>query len=100
MDEYNDNRLADEFLESLRGMQPAEPNPFFYTKLKGRMQHQYQGGNSFFKPGWIIGILLFFLTINTWMIIQEGNKKQQTAEKKSPAQVFAETYNLNSDSNY
>jgi hypothetical protein len=99
MDDHNDNRL-ELFMESLRGIKPAEPNPFFYTKLKGRMQGQYHDATMFPKPSWIIAILFIFLATNTWMIIQERNTKQQTAEKTAPEQVFAETYNLNSNSNY
>ena len=100
MEENSKTPLADEYLQSLEGMRHAETDPFFYTRLKGRMQQQQKQPGYFFKPTLAVTALSFFLTINIWMIIQEKNSKPETAEKKSAVQVFAETYNLNSDSNY
>ncbi len=100
MENNHHTPLTDDHLQSLQGMKPAEINPFFYTKLKGRMEQQFTRQGFFFKPVWVIGTLVFFLTINVWMIVQKGDTSQQTAEKKSAEQLFAETYNLNSDSNY
>ncbi|MEO8769385.1 MAG: hypothetical protein ABI402_04855 [Ferruginibacter sp.] len=100
MEKNSNTPLTDEYLQSLQEMKAAETDPFFYTRLKGRMQQQQKQTGFLFKPAWAIATLSFFLTINIWMILQEKNSKIETAEKKSPVQVFAETYNLNSDSNY
>ncbi|MEO6670738.1 MAG: hypothetical protein ABIN36_14750 [Ferruginibacter sp.] len=98
-DDSNTN-LVDSYLQSLEGMTEAEHNPFFYTRLKGRMQQQQKQVGFFFKPAWAILTLGIFLTFNIWMVTQQQNIKQDKAEKKSSLQVFAETYNLNSVSNY
>ena len=100
MEENSKTPLADEYLQSLQGIKDAETNPFFYTRLKGRMLQQQKQAGFFFRPAWAVIALCFFLTINIWMISQEKNIKQDTSQKKSPVQVFAETYNLNSNSNY
>jgi hypothetical protein len=100
MEENSKTPLTDEFLQSLQGMEAVEPDPFFYTRLTGRMQRQDKQTGSFFKPAWAVIALCFFLAINTWMIFQEKNIKKDMVENRSPEQAFAETYHLNSDSNY
>ena len=92
--------LLDEYLQSLDDLKAVETDPFFYTKLKGRMLQQEKPSIFFFKPAWVVVTLSFFLVINTWMILQKKNSRLETTESKSSIQVFAETYNLNSDSNY
>lgn len=98
MEERSSTPLADEYMQSLEGIKPAEASPYFYTKLKGRMQ-QIESG-SFYKPAWAIAALCCFLIINIWMVTEVKKNSGQRTESSSPAQAFAETFNLNSQSNY
>ncbi|MBC7535449.1 MAG: hypothetical protein H7258_07130 [Ferruginibacter sp.] len=91
--------LTDEYLQSLKGMEAAAIDPFFYTRLKGRMQKP-EASRSAFKPAWAIVTLSLFLSLNIWMIGNERKINQQVTEKRSAFEFFAETYNLSSDSNY
>ncbi len=97
--ENHSTSLADDFLQSLQGMKEVETDPFFYTRLKGRMQ-QHVKPVFFLKPAWVIATLAFFVSLNIWMISQGSDINNNLAEKKSAEQVFAETYNLNSATNY
>ncbi len=100
MKEEKETALTDEYLESLRGMKAVDADPFFYTRLKGRMLREQKQTGYFYKPAWTIITLCFFLAINIWMVLQVRNNSQDTTEKTSSAQAFAETYNLNNESNY
>ena len=100
MEDNSDSPLLNEYLQSLDGMKSVEADPFFYTRLKGRMQQRQPQKQFSFKPAWAIVTLAFFLTINIWMIMQVSNTKEDSSEKKSSVALFAETYNLNSDTNY
>ncbi|MFT3911184.1 MAG: hypothetical protein QM737_17320 [Ferruginibacter sp.] len=100
MEDNSDSPLLNEYLQSLKGMKAVEADPFFYTRLKGKMQQRMPQKQFSYKPAWAIITLAFFITINIWMIMQVSTTKQDTTEKKPSVQVFAETYNLNSDSNY
>jgi hypothetical protein len=101
MEERSSTPLTDEYLKSLEEMQAADPGTYFYTRLKGRMQQQQKHRGYIYKPAWAILTLVFFLVVNIWMIILEKNSRQQnTNETAASVQAFAETYNLESKSNY
>lgn len=99
MQENNNTPLADEFMKSLEGITAAETNPFFYTRLRGRMQEKSHKAY-YPKPAWAIIVLCFFLTINIWMIAQERKSNKMIVEKKSSVEAFAESYDLYTESNY
>ena len=88
-------RLTDEYLQSLEGLQQAEASPFFYTRLKGRMQQHHPASR--LQPSFVIVLLSIFLAANIFFLSNITNQPQQN---NSPAQAFGTTYNLSADSNY
>jgi hypothetical protein len=87
--------IVDEYLQSLEGMQQAETKPFFYTRLKSRMDEKKQTQQIFnLRPVYVICTLLALLVVNFWMInIQQEYKKQKEAAATS-LEGFAEVYNF------
>ena len=93
-------KLLDEYLESVQGIQEAETDPFFYTRLSARMQEQ-QGWVFPVRPAWIIGGLALLLAINGWMLFNRSKTSvQEDALAKSSVQGFANAYDLTLQSNY
>lgn len=88
--------LADEYLESLHHIQSAETDPFFYTRLKARMEDQtkHPGWNLPFKPIWVVSILVIFLFINTFFLVTTVKQNKETTEQNTPLQNFANGYDL------
>ncbi len=78
----NFNLLVDEHLDSLEGINNYEADPFFYTRLKARMQDELQKENWYFplKPVWIIGSMALLLVFNVIMIsVKNKNVNNQEA---------------------
>lgn len=92
--------ITDKYLQSLEEMKEADPGPFFYTRLKGRMMQGIQEKQGSFKPAWAIVTLAVFLSFNIWMLMKGKESAAQPGDNKSSVQSFAETFNLNSNSNY
>lgn len=94
--------LVDEHLQSLTGMQEAETDAFFYTRLKARMDTRHevsadkvqQGGWSFrLKPVWVIGGLALLLVMNGFMLLEQSGKNESGKTSSStPLQSFAESF--------
>jgi hypothetical protein len=106
MESKNLPEKIEQALQSLDGIQRAEPMPFFYTRLQARMQKEMEvesiGWLPVKKPVWLIATLFVFLVLNGIMIKQTAqlsNKKQSTSETAS-LQSFASEYELNNTSNY
>ena len=78
----NSTPLVDEHLQSLKGMQEAGTDEFFYTRLKARMEkNKLEQGWSFpLKPAWVIGSLVLLLAVNGFMLSQrfKAAKTQKT----------------------
>src|SRR5262245_56798288 len=90
----NSTPLVDEHLESLLGMQEANTDDFFYTRLKGRMQQAEPKGWSLpLRPVWVISTLVLLLAVNGFMISQQVKTKAlSTASSGNSLQNFAESY--------
>lgn len=88
--------LADEYLQSLQEIREAETDPYFYTRLKARMEKQLPDAGTGFtlKPAWVVSILMIFLFINTFFLVtQLKNSKDKTVEDTT-LQNFASGYDL------
>lgn len=99
----NITSLADEHLQSLAGMQEAQTDDFFYSRLRARMENntEQQRWNFPLKPVWVIGGLALLLAINGFMLVQQsGSKKQTMASGSSSLQSFAESYDQTITSSY
>ena len=96
----NNTPLVDEHLQSLQGMQETGTDDFFYTRLKARMEkvQPQQGLNLPLKPVWIIGSLVLLLAVNSVMLLQQKETKQQS--NTTPIQQLATDYDLTISSSY
>jgi hypothetical protein len=106
MESKNLPEKIEQVLQSLDGIQRAEPMPFFYTRLHARMQKEKEvesiGWMPVRKPVWLIATLFVFLLLNGIMIKQSArlsSNKHSTSETAS-LQSFASEFELNNTSNY
>src|SRR5450631_3379772 len=86
--------LVDEHLQAVQGMQEAETDPFFYTRLKARMEKgkTAQGWSFPLKPAWVITTLLLLLVLNGFMLEQQFKTNKSKTTASSSLQNFAESY--------
>lgn len=88
--------ITEEYLKSIEGMNEAEASPFFYTKLKARMEKETEEKKGWIfqlKPAYIIAMLLIFLSINSFVVINQVQSKKAEATS-STLKSFANSYNL------
>ena len=92
--------LVDEHLESVRGMQDADTDEFFYSRLKAKMENRYSGEEQLgqtkskfmLKPVWVIGLLIVLLGLNGYMLSQQSKTKHLSGSASSSLQGFAQSY--------
>jgi len=70
------NKKIEETLDSLDGIQRAEPRPFFYTRLMGRLQRNEKTiwetmGSFMAKPVVAVAGLCFILVFNAFMLLRQ-----------------------------
>ncbi|HLG41242.1 MAG TPA: hypothetical protein VI461_16295 [Chitinophagaceae bacterium] len=92
------NKKVDEALNSLDGIQRAEPQPFFYTRLTGRMQGNektfWETVSSFLsKPVIATASLCVILAFNAFFLFKQNNETNIT-----PTEISKET--LATDNEY
>lgn len=71
-------------LNSLDGIEKAEPQPFFYTRLLARMEQvNASPWNKWMvilsKPAVAVGILSFFIVLNGIMMFSQGVQEDDNA---------------------
>ena len=88
----NNTSLTDAYLESLQGMKEAETDPFFYTRLRSKMEQKKPGRGINWQSVFALSVLLIFLFVNLWMVAQQKNYKNENST--SQLQNFARTYDL------
>jgi hypothetical protein len=88
--------LAEEYLNSVQQIKEAETDPFFYTRLKARMekQHSSSGWNFPLKPVWLVSMLILFLFVNTVFLVTQVKQTKETAGQSTSLQNFASGYDL------
>jgi hypothetical protein len=91
--------LLDEYIESVNGMQEAETDPFFYSRLSARMEKQ-EGWTFPLKPAWIVTGLALLLVLNGCMVMNRVKATQQNTVATTPLQNFAAAYDLTIQSTY
>lgn len=91
---YNKEEEIERTLQSLEGIQPAEPNPFFYTRLQARMEQKFVK-----KTGWqwrpvyayaALGLVLLLNFTTIYTLTHTPTKKSSSADS------FVDEYGLNS----
>ena len=85
---------VEETLESLNGIQRAEPQPFFYTRLIGRLQREERGiwetiGSFLSRPVVAIVSLCLILILNVFILTrpestQSASSSVVTSDLTSP----------------
>jgi hypothetical protein len=77
----NIENKIEETLKAFEGINQAEPKPFFYTRLKARMERELVETKTVlgwtFKPIYVYVSLTLVLTINIFTIITFINKSSQ-----------------------
>ena len=88
--------LTDQYHESLQQIKEAETDPFFYTRLKARMEKQTEASGWSFplKPVWIISMLVLFLFINTFFLVTQVKQSKEASGQNTTLQNFATGYDL------
>jgi hypothetical protein len=85
-------KLLEQHLSLIDKMQEIGPAPFFYTRLKARMENEKTSGSWElpFKPVFVISILVTLLAINGILVVQEM-KSVKTSTNKG-IQALAASY--------
>jgi hypothetical protein len=89
-------QLVDTYLESVQGMQEATTDPFFYTRLRVKMDRKQRS----LKPVWMVAGLSLLLIINGFLLAQQFTVRQGQVATSSPLQSFAASYDLTIQSSY
>jgi len=93
--------LADEYINSLQGIQQVETDPFFYTRLKARMEKDINTDRGFsLKPAWLVSLLAIFVVINSYFLITQAQFSKETSSQSTPLQKFATEYDLSVSTPY
>jgi hypothetical protein len=75
-------KKADKTIESLEGIQRAEPRPFFFTRVKARLERDEKNiwemtGAFLARPAIAVAGLCLILTINVFILIQKDTTSTQ-----------------------
>lgn len=102
MNKTNPHSITDAYLQSLEGMQPSELPPFFYTRLKARMEQGVESRPVYMaKPALAIALLALVLVLNTVALVQQRSAKPAVSSTgKTAFDSFASDFNLSTGSNY
>ena len=94
--------LVDEYLQSLDGMQPADAEPFFYTRLKAKIEKR-SAQSTAATGGWVFAIctITVFLVINSIILLRPLQKTSGTPQPAATAQQsFVNTYSVGGAPSY
>ena len=102
------SKNVNEIIESVDGIQRANPSPYFYAKLMHKMNEMEEKKSpSFifqFKPVFVIGLLTVIFAMNAFLLIDQTNKRNQSqnvvSNKVSTVNDFSSEYNLNTTTVY
>jgi hypothetical protein len=87
---YDIEQKVETTLKAFDGMAQAEPNPFYYTRLKARMEKELLQPKTVlgwtFKPVYVYASLVVVLLINVFTIVTLSNKSSQP---KDSAQIYS-----------
>jgi hypothetical protein len=93
------SQILEEYLDSVKNLQEAKTDPFFYTRLRAKMQKQ-DGWTFPVKPAWIVTTLALLLMVNGFMILNHSKTSEQKTLTSAPLQRFALAYDLSIQSTY
>ncbi len=86
--------LVDELLQSVAAMKQPETDPFFYTRLRARMDRETasSGWNFSLQPAWIIGTLVLLLLVNGITLGIRQHKTEAVSQSQPGIRDFALSY--------
>jgi hypothetical protein len=89
--------ILNKHLEAVENIKKIETSPFFYTRLKAKMEQENETLflNWNIKTTWAIASLAMLVCINSYMLFNQKNEKENTAFAKPTIENFATAYNLN-----
>jgi hypothetical protein len=92
----------DDILQSLDGLQRAEPQPFFYTRLLARLENHpaEKTWEWLSKPVFSLATLLLLLVLNIGVISSYLNTKTAVTQPSNDIESFAKEYYLDGSSAY
>jgi hypothetical protein len=98
-------KKADKTLESLEGIQRAEPRPYFYTRLIGRLQQNERTlwetmGSFLAKPAVVAICLCFVLIFNIFILFRQGSDKSSSLTISQTELITDNEYVLASGSSF
>ena len=95
-DLHNNSRRIDEVMESLEGIQRAKAPDFMYTRLKARMDKEFDQGGPLgrwlTKPVLALSIAAFILIINATTVLKMWEQGTSASNTSESAQVVAADY--------
>jgi hypothetical protein len=98
----NIDRKKEDTLNSLDGVARAKPNPFFYTRLKARMEREMENRNSVMtrglRPVVLIPMLACSLLLSVASVYTVINYESQDSSLSS-RDAFIQEYGLNESVN-
>src|SRR5262245_25222414 len=76
-------KMVQETLDSLEGIKRAEPLPYFYTRVTGKLQNYTRSwwesmGSFIARPAIAISGLFFILVLNAIMLLRQDNEPTTT----------------------
>lgn len=100
--DHTNTPLVDAHLQSLLGLQEAETDPFFYTRLRAKMEKEKEreGWSLPLRPAWVIGGLVMLLAVNSVMMLKEFRQPHTKNAPASAIESFATTYNQTINTTY
>jgi hypothetical protein len=99
------NKKVDQTLDSLDGIQRAEPQPFFYTRLLGRLQRNEKTlwetmGSFLSRPVVVVICLCFILVFNAFILFRQDSGTNTTPTATETPLVTDNEYILASNSSF
>ena len=87
----------EQILNSWDGAKKAEVPPFFYTRLKARMEKSVEVPvvkSWLLKPAFVVATLVLVIAINVFFYFQDGNSTITPSSNDETIQSIAAEYNL------
>ncbi|TAH13038.1 MAG: hypothetical protein EAZ12_01980 [Sphingobacteriia bacterium] len=102
------SKNVDKVIESVEGIQRANPSPYFYAKLMHKMNMMEEKKSPSFlfqyKPALVIGVLIVIFGMNAFLLIKQTNHRHQSqrivSSTASSVNDFSSEYNLNTTTVY
>ncbi len=90
----------EEIINSLDGIQRAEPQPFLFTRIMGRMRKEEKTADQVIyrlitRPALALAIGCFFIGLNTYFIVDRLENSNQVSDNNQPLAAEYVQHNIN-----